>query len=88
MARYIIKRLVMIIPMLVGVSLFLFFLLALTPGDPAQIALGGGVSEEQVQLFREQHGLDVPPADAVFELYERGCPGRLGHFILHQAAYY
>jgi peptide/nickel transport system permease protein len=60
MARYIIKRLLMIIPMLIGVSLFLFFLLALTPGDPAQIALGGGVSEEQVQLFREQHGLDVP----------------------------
>ena len=60
MVSYIIKRLLMIIPMLVGVTIFLFFLLALTPGDPAEMALGGNVKQEQIEMFRQQHGLDKP----------------------------
>lgn len=58
MVRYIIKRLLMVIPILIGVTLLIFLLLSLTPGDPAQIALGAGVTEEQLQMFREQNGLD------------------------------
>jgi len=50
----------MIIPMLIGVTIFLFFLLAMTPGDPAEIALGGSSTPEQMELFRQQHGLDRP----------------------------
>ena len=60
MVKYILKRLLMIIPMLIGVTLFLFFLLAMTPGDPAEIALGGNVKQEQLDLFRKQYGLDLP----------------------------
>ena len=60
MLTYIIKRLLMIIPMLIGVTIFLFFLLAMTPGDPAEIALGGNATQEQLELFRQQNGLDRP----------------------------
>jgi peptide/nickel transport system permease protein len=60
MMSYIVKRLLMIIPMIVGVTIFLFFLLSMTPGDPAEMALGGGVEEEQLELFRQQYGLDKP----------------------------
>ena len=60
MLSYIVKRLLMIIPMVIGVTIFLFFLLSLTPGDPAELALGGSVEEEQLELFRQQHGLDKP----------------------------
>ena len=60
MVRYIIKRLIMVIPVMIGVSLFLFLLLSLTPGDPARVALGSDATEEQLELFREQNGLNRP----------------------------
>ena len=60
MIRYIIKRLLMMIPIMICVSLFLFLLLALTPGDPAFIALGATATEEQLDMFREQNGLNDP----------------------------
>jgi len=60
MIRYIVKRLLMIIPVMIGVSLFLFLLLSLTPGDPALVAMGPGATEEQLEMFREQTGLNQP----------------------------
>lgn len=60
MIRYIIQRLLMMIPILIGVTLFLFLLLTLTPGDPAVIALGSDAQPEQLALFREQNGLNDP----------------------------
>ena len=60
MVRYIIKRLLMMIPIMIGVSLFLFLLLSLTPGDPAHVALGADATEEQLEMFREQNGLNKP----------------------------
>jgi len=50
----------MVIPVMIGVSLFLFLLLSLTPGDPARVALGSDATEEQLELFREQNGLNRP----------------------------
>ena len=40
MGRYIIKRLLLMIPVIIGVTLLIFLLQAFTPGDPAQLALG------------------------------------------------
>lgn len=60
MQRYITKRLLQIIPVLIGVTLLIFFLLSLTPGDAAQIALGADATEEQLEMFREQNGLNDP----------------------------
>lgn len=50
----------MVIPILIGVTLFLFLILSLTPGDPAQIAMGSGATEEQLEKFRIENGLDKP----------------------------
>jgi len=58
--RYVITRLLMIIPILIGVTIFIFVLLSLAPGDPARVALGSLATEEELQLFREQNGLDAP----------------------------
>ncbi len=58
MGRYILKRLLMVIPILIGVTLFIFLTLSLTPGDPAKLAMGNDATEEQLQAFREQNGLD------------------------------
>ena len=58
MIRYLIRRLLAIIPVLLGVTFVLFSLLYITPGDPARLALGEDASEESLVDFRREHGLD------------------------------
>jgi peptide/nickel transport system permease protein len=49
-----------IIPVLLGVSIVVFFMVRAIPGDPAQILLGQQATQEQVQELRERMGLDKP----------------------------
>jgi peptide/nickel transport system permease protein len=49
-----------IIPVLLGVSIVVFFMVRAIPGDPAQIMLGQQATQEQVQQVRESMGLDKP----------------------------
>jgi peptide/nickel transport system permease protein len=60
MARYVIKRLLMLIPIVFGITFIVFFILALTPGDPARMILGQNATPAQVQALREQLGLNDP----------------------------
>ncbi len=55
MGKYILKRILLMIPVLLGVSLFVFAVLTLAPGDPAKIALGDDATAEQVEEWHEQH---------------------------------
>jgi peptide/nickel transport system permease protein len=58
--RYIVRRLALLVPLLVGASILVFLTMRLIPGDPARLALGAEATEEQVQLMRRQWGLDQP----------------------------
>ncbi len=58
MWRYILKRLLMMIPVMVGVTLLVFLMLEITPGDPARQILGEQATEEMVQQLREEMGLN------------------------------
>jgi peptide/nickel transport system permease protein len=49
-----------IIPVLLGVSIVVFFMVRAIPGDPAQLLLGQQATQEQVQQVRENMGLDKP----------------------------
>lgn len=60
MSKYILKRLLMLIPVLLGVTFIVFFILALTPGDPAAMILGDQASAEALELKREELGLNDP----------------------------
>ena len=60
MTRYIVRRLALLVPLLIGASLLVFLTMRLIPGDPARLALGAEATEEQVQLMRRQWGLDQP----------------------------
>ncbi len=60
MLQYLFKRLLSIIPVLIGMSLLLFFMLRSLPGDPAQVLAGQMASQEDIQLIRVQLGLDKP----------------------------
>jgi peptide/nickel transport system permease protein len=60
MFLYIIRRLLSTIPVLFGISLMLFFLLRALPGDPAQVIAGELATQQEVELIRQQLGLDEP----------------------------
>ena len=60
MIKYIVKRLLFLIPILIGVSAIIFLLKTLTPGDPARMILGNTATEEQVNEKREELGLNDP----------------------------
>lgn len=60
MANYILKRILTLIPVLFIVSVVVFFIIHITPGDPASVMLGDQASEEDLQQVREQLGLNEP----------------------------
>jgi len=64
--NYFIKRLILIIPILLGVSLLSFFIIHLIPGDPARIIAGQGATSDDIALIREEFGLDKPLAEQYF----------------------
>jgi len=60
MLRYLVRRLLLTIPVLLGVATLVFALIHLVPGDPAQSMLGEGASQEDVANLRHSLGLDRP----------------------------
>lgn len=60
MLKFIGKRILMLIPVLIGVSLIVFTLMQLSPGDPAQIILGAQAAPEDIARLRTEMGLDDP----------------------------
>ncbi len=60
MYRYILKRLVMMIPVLLGITILVFLMLRLTPGDPARSMLGDTATQAEIEALREELGLNDP----------------------------
>ncbi|MFB2837413.1 ABC transporter permease [Floridanema evergladense] len=60
MFKYILKRLLSLLPVLIGITLLVFTLLHLIPGDPAVVLLGERATPEQVESLRQQLGLNQP----------------------------
>ena len=60
MHKYIIKRIIYIIPTLILVAVIVFFMIHLIPGDPALVMLGSDASPEDVEAVRQSLGLNEP----------------------------
>ncbi|ALA41074.1 MULTISPECIES: ABC transporter permease [Paenibacillus] len=60
MNSYIVKRLAILIPVLLGMTLIVFSIIHAIPGDPAETILGDKATEQSKQALREQLGLDKP----------------------------
>ncbi len=60
MSKYILRRLLMMIPVLLGVTFLVFFIISLTPGDVASMILGNGATQESIIALREEMGLNDP----------------------------
>ncbi len=78
MAQYVGRRLLALVPILLGVSIVVFLMMRLVPGDPARQALGAEATGDEVELLRHQWGLDQPlPIQYVYWL-ERAVQGDFG----------
>jgi len=79
--RMILKRLLLLVPVLWVVVSLIFFLIHLVPGDPVEQMLGEGATASDIGALRHAYGLDVPLATQ-YVLYWKGVlHGDLGHSI-------
>jgi peptide/nickel transport system permease protein len=60
MLRYVVRRLLLLVPILLGVSILIFFWVHALPGNPASALLGERATPELVQQYKERYGLDRP----------------------------
>ncbi len=86
MARYVLFRILAIVPTLLGVAVVVFVLIRLIPGDPAQVMLGGFATPERAAALRRDLGLDRP-LPIQFGIWLGGLArGELGRSIISQRA--
>ena len=82
MLRYIFKRLLQLIPMLLILSLIVFFMVRMIPGDPVKNMLGIDVPQEMVEVERERLGLNDPLPQQYFRFMKELFHGDLGTSIV------
>jgi peptide/nickel transport system permease protein len=81
MRAYVLGRLVSAIPVLFGVSVVIFLLMKLIPGDAAQVLAGPSATREEVELIREDLGLNEPLLVQYGKWLTRAVRGDLGRSI-------
>ena len=84
MGRYVTQRLLQAIPLLVGISLIVFLMIHLAPGDATEFALGTRASEEDLQRLRHYLGLDLPWYEQYARLVRSWVTGDLGTSIIQR----
>lgn len=82
MLRYVIKRIFLLIPILLGMTIIVFSMLHLAPGDPIDLIVGPNVTPEVRENIRHQYGLDRPVAVQYVSFVKRLLRGDLGQSIL------
>lgn len=78
MGKYILKRVLWMIPVIVGVIFIIFLIMEMAPGDPARMILGDMATEEAVAVKREELGLDAPFFVRFFRYMGNLCRGDMG----------
>ena len=84
MLRYFIKRLLTVIPVLLGVSILVFGFIRMIPGDVATTMLGERATPENVARVREQLGLNKPVHEQYLIFIGNALRGDLGRSVLRQ----
>jgi ABC-type dipeptide/oligopeptide/nickel transport system permease component len=79
--RYILWRLIQLIPVLIGISIVSFLLVKLSPGDPIRLMLGPRATEEAIAVLRERYGLERPLVEQYFIYMQNLLAGDLGRSI-------
>jgi peptide/nickel transport system permease protein len=76
--RYVVRRLLLLVPILLGVSLLIFFWIRALPGSPAESLLGERATPQLVQQLRERYGLDKPVYQQYFAYLKTTLEGDFG----------
>lgn len=79
MLKYISKRIIYLIPVLIGIVLLVFTIMYFSPGDPAKLILGDRAPEEQVAALRHEMGLDLPYYQQLFNYIKNAIHGDFGN---------
>lgn len=78
---YVLRRLVQLVPVALGVTILVFFLIHLVPGDPARTILGNQATPQRIALLHEEWGLDEPLPTQYAKFMERLAHGDLGESL-------
>jgi peptide/nickel transport system permease protein len=84
MGRYLIRRLLLLLPVALGVTIVTFFLLRLIPGDPAVFMLDNRATAENVARLRHALGLDRPLLVQYLLFLQNIVTGRLGDSMIYR----
>jgi peptide/nickel transport system permease protein len=76
--RYLVRRLLLLVPILLGVSLLIFFWIRALPGSPAESLLGERATPALVQAYRHRYGLDQPVYKQYWAYLKTTAQGDLG----------
>src|SRR5215475_1801539 len=80
---FVIHRLLMLIPVAIGVTIIVFFMIHLIPGDPARTILGIHATPQKVALLHQQWGLDRPLISQYWLFLDRLLHGNLGQSLYY-----
>ncbi len=78
MHRYIIKRLLMLIPVILGITLVIYFVMDLAPGDPVYQIVGEKATEAEIAAAREAYGFNDPLLVRYARYILNFCKGDMG----------
>lgn len=81
MFSYILKRLFWAVPSLFGITILVFSMIHLTPGDPALAVLGEHANENSIKEFRQTYGLDKPLHEQYFKFLSNTLSGEFGNSL-------
>ncbi len=78
MASFILRRILMLIPILIGITFIIFALLYILPGDPVRLIAGPGATPETIESIRHEMGLDRPLHTQYLDYLSKMVVGDLG----------
>ncbi len=84
MSQYIIRRLLQMIPTLIGISIIVFAISAMVPGDFITAAQNPNMTAERAEQLRAIYGLDKPPVERYFTWASNMFTGNLGDSLQHK----
>src|SRR5262249_53509104 len=83
LGEYVGRRLLQMIPVVVGVTVLVFFMIHLVPGDPARTVLGNQATPARIALVRHSWGLDKPVYVQYWKFMGRVAHGNLGDSLFY-----
>jgi len=82
MISYILRRFVLIVVVLFGLSVLTFTIARILPADPVMLAAGPRATDEQIQALREQYGYDKPLVEQYLNYLRNLSQGNLGRSVV------